>query len=178
MKPLAALLLILPAWLAGCPALAQPPEDMAEAMVAAHNAWRRPLGLPALSWDPALARMARDWSETLASQGCALRHSPPVHREGAGENVFQASPVLWSDGRREVQQLSPGYVVDSWAGEQRHYNAETNACAPGKQCGHYTQIVWADTRSVGCGMAVCPDKGQVWTCNYRPAGNIVGRRPY
>jgi hypothetical protein len=44
-------------------------------------------------------------------------------------------------------------------------------------CGHYTQIVWRNTKSVGC--AVARGKGvEVWVCNYDPPGNYAGQRPY
>jgi hypothetical protein len=39
-------------------------------------------------------------------------------------------------------------------------------------------IVWASTTHLGCAMALCPDSAQIWTCQYRPAGNVTGQRPY
>ena len=68
--------------------------------------------------------------------------------------------------------MSPTQVVDEWGAESADYNARLDTCAPGRQCGHYTQLVWASTEDVGCGMAVCPSRGQVWVCNYRPRGNV------
>ena len=36
-----------------------------------------------------------------------------------------------------------------------------------------------DAQQIGCGMAVCDDtKQQIWVCQYEPAGNWVGERPY
>jgi len=31
---------------------------------------------------------------------------------------------------------------------------------------------------VGCAAYQCSDKSQVWICQYHPAGNIVGRKPF
>ena len=46
-------------------------------------------------------------------------------------------------------------------------------------CGHYTQMVWQTSTKVGCAMAVCEDsQEQVWVCQYQPAGNWVGKKPY
>ena len=64
------------------------------------------------------------------------------------------------------------HVVNRWGAESADYSPEHGTCAWNRQCGHYTQIVWAATKEVGCGMSVCPTLGQVWVCNYRPAGNI------
>ena len=44
-------------------------------------------------------------------------------------------------------------------------------------CGHYTQVVWRKSLRVGCGMATC-GATEVWVCNYDPAGNWDGERPY
>ena len=30
------------------------------------------------------------------------------------------------------------------------YDYWSNWCRPGKKCGHYTQMVWAETEAVGC----------------------------
>ena len=34
---------------------------------------------------------------------------------------------------------------------------------------HYTQVVWKDTKEVGCG-----HKDTVWVCQYGPGGNMGG----
>ena len=96
----------------------------------------------------------------------------------AGENIFWAGPVTWSDGASNLQKVSASEAAMSWASEKADYNYQNNSCRPGKQCGHYTQMVWKTTKSVGCGAAMCPNKGQIWVCNYDPAGNWVGKKPY
>jgi len=46
-------------------------------------------------------------------------------------------------------------------------------------CGHYTQVVWRSTTTVGCAMAVCKDsQEQIWVCQYQKPGNWVGQKPY
>ena len=171
--PAAALVLIIPA-----AALAFGPAEQQE-IVAAHNRWRAAVGVPALTWSERLAALAAVWADTLKAQNaCAPRHSPDNAKNRTGENIFWASPVSWSDGRKEPQKLRPAAVVDDWGGESRDYDAARNSCASGRMCGHYTQLVWRDTREVGCGHAVCADGAQVWVCNYAPPGNIVGQRPY
>jgi pathogenesis-related protein 1 len=146
-------------------------------MVAAHNQFRRAVGAPDVRWSDSVAARAQAWAETLKSKGCKMEHSR--NRQGKlGENLYWASPVTWSTGKTEVQEISPATVVDWWANESKNYDYSTNACAAGKVCGHYTQVVWKSTTEIGCGKAVCNDKSQVWVCNYQPAGNIVGKKPY
>jgi hypothetical protein len=64
-----------------------------------------------------------------------------------------------------------------WVQEARSFNPASGGCAPGAVCGHYTQVVWRSTHLVGCGMVSCGGS-EVWVCNYSPAGNYVGERPY
>lgn len=146
------------------------------AMVAAHNDVRVELKLPVLRWSDRLAEDAGRWADELAQKrGCKMEHAGV---EGQGENLYWASPLLWSDGRRELQAVTAEKVVAAWASERRDYDHAHNRCRAGKACGHYTQIVWRRTTEVGCAMSVCPDQGQIWVCRYQPPGNWVGERPY
>lgn len=150
-------------------------RDEAEALVRAHNAQRREVGAPPLAWAPDLARLAEARAERLAEK-CRLAHQPlPA---GIGENLLLALPE--SSGGEVPAPAWPtaAQVVEAWAGERSHYSHDRNRCAAGRDCLHYTQIVWAATREVGCATATCATGGRVWACDYRPAGNIEGQRPY
>jgi hypothetical protein len=146
---------------------AEPPR--LAGITAAHNAIRcgvsRPSGepLPPLSWSRALAAEAQRYAEVLAKSGCKLEHSRTEH----GENLFGGS------GKN-----SPDAVVERWAGEQRCFDYQTFPDCCSCTCGHYTQLVWGETRHLGCGMATCADGAEVWVCNYDPAGNYVGSPPF
>jgi pathogenesis-related protein 1 len=150
-------------------------SDKAE-IVAAHNNWRSQVNIPGVKWSPKLEGTSQSYAETLKStQACNLSHS---QASDYGENLFWASPTSYSDGRSEVQTVTPTQVVDDWGSEQADYDASSNTCAWGKACGHYTQMVWKNTTEVGCGKAVCPDNSQIWVCHYQPAGNYIGEHPY
>lgn len=154
-------------------------------MLKEHNSLRARVGNPELRWSEALARQATAWANKLKETGCAMQHS----RGKLGENLYWAGPLKTitrnKDGstwktRLIRQSISEKTVVGSWANEQRWYSQTTDTCnaPPGKTCGHYTQIIWKNTKEVGCSKAVCDDNSQVWVCNYAPAGNVVGQRPY
>jgi pathogenesis-related protein 1 len=143
------------------------------AMLAAHNRWRSEVGVPDLVWSESLAQAAQSWANHLSSSGCcAMSHSG----SGYGENIYKVSAVVWSNGRREIQSRSAQQIVDGWATEAKDYDYENNTC--NGICGHYTQIIWRDSTELGCAVAICPDKAQMWVCNYAPVGNIEGQRPY
>jgi pathogenesis-related protein 1 len=148
------------------------------AMVAAHNKWRAEVGVGRLGYSTQLEASAQAWADHLKNtNACRMQHSKPDGKYG--ENLYWASAIIWSDGRREVQQVTPQMAVDSWGGEKADYDYAKNTCKPGKMCGHYTQMVWKSTTEVGCGYAVCADsKDQIWVCQYQPPGNWVGKRPY
>ncbi|WOL19723.1 hypothetical protein Cni_G28525 [Canna indica] len=133
----------------------------------AHNLVRAAhLELP-LAWDPTLESYAGWWASQRRAD-CRLEHSFPEGRFDLGENIFWGSGSGWG----------PLDAVQDWAGEERDYSYAANTCAPGRVCGHYTQIVWKDTRRVGCARVVCDDGDVFMTCNYYPPGNYVGERPY
>lgn len=157
------------------------PANM-QGMLLTHNQVRAAHGLPPLRWSGQMASYAQQWADYLANyHGCQMEHRSHLHADllNAGENIYWASPLSWSDGREdEVQQITPTKVAQDWASEKPDYNYAANTCPPDKKCGHYTQMVWRTTTEVGCGMTICPDKGQIWVCSYNPAGNWEGEKPY
>ncbi len=127
-------------------------------------------GLPPLSWDPQLAATAQSYAAL-----CVYKHSMAA---GLGENIAAFAPGGSGTAARTVK---------SWADEKVDYNYQANTCAAGKQCGHYTQIVWKATLRLGCGVQTCTSGSpfgaqfptwDFYVCNYTPPGNYVGRKPY
>ncbi len=130
-------------------------------MLAAHNAIRARVNIPPLEWSDRLAVRARDWAHLLLSRG-QFRHSP---NSPFGENLFEIRGA----------SASPPEVVSHWADESRDYDYKNNRCRG--VCGHYTQLVWRNTRNVGCAAARGRNR-EVWVCVYDPPGNWIGERPY
>ena len=147
----------------------------------AHNMVRSAHNLPPLTWSDKLANYAQEWADRSAKvRNCGMEHRPQQgkYKQQYGENLWWASPRVWSNGLKELQPITIQRVVKDWADEIEFYNYANNSCKPGEQCGHYTQIVWKETTQVGCAYQQCADKSQLWVCNYNPPGNYIGERPY
>ena len=137
----------------------------------AHNAARQNVqppadpAIPPLGWSDDLAAVARGHAEK-----CTFEHSGGPF----GENLFAAVGVV----------PTPQDVVNSWVSEVADYDYASNSCSG--VCGHYTQVVWRDSVSVGCAAMSCTQNSPFggsdpwinWVCNYDPPGNFVGERPY
>lgn len=135
-----------------------------ETLLAEHNKWRSRVGVSALKWSSEMEELAKDWAYKLSrTYNCRMIHRSSNY----GENIF------WSN-----YPVTAKYVVDYWAEERFNYDYSSASCKVGKVCGHYTQIVWKDTREVGCGRALCQRGEEIWVCNYNPEGNIKGKKPY
>jgi pathogenesis-related protein 1 len=147
--------------LAALPASGATP--FAREMLEAQNAVRSRAGVPPLEWSDRLAGVAQTWARRLLKTG-KFRHTA---HSPYGENLFEIRGA----------SAKPSRVVDNWASEAADYDYARNTCR--HVCGHYTQIVWRDTKQVGCGVARGRARArEVWVCEYDPPGNWVGQRPY
>ncbi len=147
-----------------------------QSILSSHNQARHLVGLPSLKWSTSLAKTADSWANTLASESCNLRHASHSERNGYGENLYGS----WSSDPR--MKTSPRDVTKSWLDESGDYIYDTNSCAEGKVCGHYTQIIWRGTSHLGCAKSQCPlphgGVAEVWVCRYDPPGNYGGQKPF
>ncbi len=150
-------------------------------LLSEHNKVRAKYKVPPLSWSPKLASFSTDWAKHLKNtRGCKPKHRPirGAFKTDYGENIYWASAFNWDDGTSEINKTTASSVVYEWAREVKDYNYQKNSCLPGRKCGHYRQVVWRSSKQVGCGLAVCDDKSQVWVCSYDPPGHWQGQRPY
>ena len=151
-----------------------------------HNDVRSKFQQHPLTWSNSLASYAQEWVDRLAAtQSCQMLHRPNYAGEYDsekylqihGENLFWAS-AEYTNGTEKLQILSPKEIVAAWAEEEDYYDYQSNTCQEGQDCGHFTQMVWHESRQVGCAKAICGDKSQIWACNYHPRGNYIGEHPY
>ncbi|CAO2823528.1 unnamed protein product [Amaranthus hypochondriacus] len=129
-----------------------------------HNAARNSVGVVPLKWENLLATYARIYSSRQLRKDCKLIHSTGKF----GENLF------WGQGKRWMATDA----VAAWVAEKKWYNYTDNSCTDKYQCGHYTQVVWKDTKLVGCSKIICDSGDTIITCEYYPAGNYEGEQPY
>ncbi len=126
-----------------------------------HNAARAEVGVEPMTWDDNVAAYAMDYA-TQRSGDCNTVHSNAPYGENlaAGSGDFTATDA-----------------VNMWVGEKSNYDHNSNSCVGG-ECGHYTQVVWRDSVTVGCARVQCNNGWWFVSCNYSPQGNIIGNRPY
>ena len=133
-----------------------------------HNTIRNTYKVPALSWDDTLASFAKDWADQRAA-GTASGHRPDDQNpNGYGENIWAGTSGAYP---------TSSYVT-SWGDEVKDYDLKNNTCADGKVCGHFTQVVWSATTTVGCGKSTGADGWDYVVCNYNPPGNYTGQSPF
>ena len=67
--------------------------------------------------------------------------------------------------------------------EKEYFNYKTKKCIKNccdyvdccsHECGHYTQIIWRETK-VGCAVSKLGIK-QIWVCQYNPPGKLYWRK--
>lgn len=138
-------------------------------MLKKHNQERQLYHYNALSWSEKLAKDARSWAESLSRQNRFEHAFAELRQKDQGENLWMgtagyfshsAMVQMWLDEKRLVKDGVFPNVTNgrNWA-----------------EVGHYTQIIWPQTREVGCALA----RGAVnefLVCRYLPAGNVIGTK--
>lgn len=188
-------------------------------MLLFHNKARTDNGLPPLVWDKALQVKANDWVKFLVTKdqkgmctdsstganrhpGDGIRATPEEQElflpHNWGQNIYQSNSVqIPTSGLPiPVDSSSAADSVQQWYSECKDY---TNTMQPdgiptgwsntSKPIGHFTQVMWKDTKKVGCARYPCKgnvrdprnnqlheSKGHVYVCNY-DKGNVAGQFP-
>ena len=68
--------------------------------------------------------------------------------------------------------MTGAQATQQWYDEIKDYDF---ARSSGRGTGHFTQVVWRDTREMGVGRAQGRDGKWLVVANYLPAGNFIGR---
>jgi glioma pathogenesis-related protein 2 len=129
----------------------------------AHNEYRARHGVTPLKLSKKLCKHAEEWAKILASRGIL------VHRNNSsyGENIF----CSWSSNANN-NNVSGREPVDNWYHEMtlHVFHKEPTTL----KTGHFTQVVWRESRDLGVGLAK-NRAGEVFiVANYDPPGNFIG----
>ncbi|KAG6006859.1 hypothetical protein E4U21_006666 [Claviceps maximensis] len=130
--------------------------DFKSQMLASHNYFRGQHSANPLAWDNSLASSSQTWANT-----CNFSH------DSAGENlVYKTSYQYW------------GEFTNMWGSERKKYNY--NKPDFSAATGHFTQVVWKNTKKVGCAWKKCNGGagkavGYYVVCKYSPPGNYLGQ---
>ena len=132
----------------------------------AHNDARSQFGSKPLSWSAQLEWEAKQWAVRLAREQ-RMRHAPKELRNGNGENLWMGTH----------NAFTPSEMVGDFLEQRSDFVAghfpEVSRTGSWRDVGHYTQIVWPETRELGCAKAQGREY-DIMVCRYSPAGNQLG----
>jgi len=180
-------------------------DDVKQYVLGLHNDFRSQVATGAISGQPSAANMQKmEWDESIAkfaqehANTCSMGHRAENNRDlepfgTTGENIAMGGifegMASDDDLKKQFQQsVGPTNNEDpmwwGWSDEYRSFNFASNGCDA--TCGHYTQVAWAGSNKLGCGIAQCSgvadqfmtDLGYFVVCNYIPAGNMNNGIPY
>ncbi|KAK3941442.1 CAP domain-containing protein [Diplogelasinospora grovesii] len=116
----------------------------------------------ALTYNVSLEGYATDYlGDGSNNTACDFKHSGGPY----GENL--------AIGCSDAQSC-----VDAWGNERAKYDFSNPNFS--EDTGHFTQLVWKNTTSVGCGRKLCNGadgtmSGWYLVCEYYPRGNVIGQ---
>jgi pathogenesis-related protein 1 len=162
---------------------AQTDQDMRD-VLNLHNRERAELKVQPLTWSDSLAAQAQAYADHLTTLGIVCSPPPQGCKPEPPHGAANENIALGVTLPAELGVNSPAEFAQMWADEKVKYNAGQRS---GTGIGHYTAMVWKDTREVGCGFALgtVPDEVTLsgggtdfLVCRYSPPGNVPGQAPF
>ncbi|XP_074643338.1 cysteine-rich venom protein-like isoform X2 [Tubulanus polymorphus] len=142
-----------------------------------HNGYRGKVNPPPkymfkMIWDEEAAKVAMGWASQCGAGGA---HDESMARMVPGRSGYGQNMASFSSGSGSWTK-----AIKMWYDEVEFFDYEQGGDI--SKTGHYTQVVWADSYRIGCGMATC-ESGDLYICNYGEAGNFRDKygkkeRPY
>lgn len=176
-------------------------EEEAEEILNAHNYYRSlvdPIAsdMLKLAWDVTMAYNAEFWADNCQYEYNEDRHDQSTKYDYIGQNILATDDT----------SVNYTILLGKWFQQRSSYNYYTGTCRDedGEEredlegCEGYSQMVWASTTVVGCGVKRCAEMEGDWdedgdedeededdnqnilflVCNYGPGGNFEGEKPY
>ena len=127
-----------------------------------------------LSYSMDLEFSAQAYADSLAMSG-RFEHDSQNSENGYGENLYahtqEVASTIYEAMSHWYDEEKPLYNYDDGSCDSKYYDN-------GRQisCGHYTQVIWQETKEVGCATSQYQTGrmrgGYVYVCKYRKAGNL------
>ena len=111
-----------------------------------------------------------------------LHHAPPVQWSATLAQLEQAHTdacVFAHSIDQYGENLGLGYAsvidaVNAWYNEVNNYDYNNPGFS--MNTGHFTQLVWVNTKYIGCSQTVCPQlRATFYGCKFDPPGNYNGQ---
>ncbi|KAI8424442.1 hypothetical protein MSG28_002931 [Choristoneura fumiferana] len=129
-------------------------------------------------WDEELAEKATRWAESGIFGHNPDRSLGSRRWNLVGENVH----INNLPGPPDVPVIPDiEEALNDWFSEHQNYGFEPYSLTTERPIGHYTQMVWAESTHVGCGISQKRENDVTTTlfvCNYGPTGNYLDQVPY
>ena len=127
-------------------------------ILAIHNDFREKHHVSSLTWSSPVAIAATRWANN-----CVFQHE--------SQNIYGENLGIITSISGSTESIASSSIVKAWYDEVNKY--DFNDPGFSYDTGHFTQLVWKSTISIGCYMKHCP---QFWllVCRYMPPGNILG----
>ncbi|XP_070551655.1 uncharacterized protein [Ptychodera flava] len=138
-------------------------QALKDQLLEAQNYFRCLHGVDPLTWDTD----AEEFAEHVSKDNAALGRIEHAHDNPWGENLAMQTVVSRED-------ISGYGFVKMWYDEIQYYDYSKPQFA--SETGHFTQLLWKDSRRVGCAIADGVDPTGEYiqyfvTCEYDPPGN-------
>ncbi|XP_020619195.1 Golgi-associated plant pathogenesis-related protein 1-like isoform X2 [Orbicella faveolata] len=122
-----------------------------------HNYFRTLHQVPSVTWSTKLQKEAQDWADYLAANN-KFHHSPKnpgnLYLSAYKPREYCSDAIWWFHNEEKYYNYSnPRYVVAA---------------------GHFTQLIWKNSKQIGAAFAVRKDKRLVVSIKYKPGGNVIG----
>lgn len=133
-----------------------------EEALKAHNEYRRKHHSPNLVLNSELNTIAQNYANKIAKLFSLGHSSNEYKNEPLGENIYMCQGMK-PTGRD---------MTKSWYDEINKYDFNSKQFIRGT--GHFTQLVWKNSKEVGFGIAQSDDGSYFCVANYFPCGNYLG----
>lgn len=160
--------------------LSSPSNSYSATVEQHHNVHRLNHSSPTVSWSDTYA----GYAATLAAR-CVFQHDVTIGGGGYGQNL-----AFWGSTGQSIDATTAAAqaITNMWYNGEissypsQAYGQPTPDMTQFESWGHFSQVVWAGSTSVGCQTQLCPagtmDSSMdvfFTVCNYYPAGNVDGR---